>query len=945
MSLYGHDVETTPNLDRWALDARVYEDVVSAANTTEPSHASMFTGLLPSQHGTDADQRWLADDFETVAEALSGAGYRTYLWSANPHISAEENFQQGFDRVEHPWDATHRKAARQVVERKVAGDRSTELQSRLAQRSESPWVIKAAGELAAGAVAGWLAATAEDQPWFAVLNYMEAHRPLLPERRFRERVMNPEDVDRSYTVDRSWRAVWEYTTGLREFSPKELEIMAGTYDAAILELDELFGELLATLSNQGDLDNTVVILTADHGELLGENHMLDHQYSLHEALVRIPLVISYPERLRPGREQRPVSNLDLHPTVLEIAGVVAKPSGSPSLARSLLQPGNPSSSISRVSEYSAANTKPLQGLARSHPEFDLAPFERTLRALYEGDWKYVWASDGKHELYDLARDPREQDDLASNNVAQLRELGTHLDTLMSEVAAGSRPKLGVPTPSLAQREMLKSLGYEESASEAPTPGTAVASAEPTDVFVIVLDAASAFYFGSYGDVHGTSPNLDRLARESIVFDRAYSQSATTTPSTASLITGVRVMTHRMSGNAVLPEQFETAGELFDKRGYTSLAIIGNPRAGAPELGLDRGYDSTALVYSLDSQKGGSTSRTLEENSDFRVVRPEDMDEAIALSLGEFSTSPIYAYLHYLQPHKPYDAPKRFASAQKTGDVSCLCAGTPCHCGDIDWDTIHDSFLLANETGRASPSDIRHLEALYRRNIRYVDDAVGRLLSSLRERDLYDEALIVVLADHGEAFFGHQRFGHNRTLYDDMVRIPLLMKFPARAGVDARRLAALVETVDIMPTIFDYLGFEMAPQWEGESLWPLIAGRQPRAGPAHREVVLATNRLDQQAIRVDDFKYIRSHTGREELYDLQSDPEERNDLSLRQPERARTLRERLEEVVRASEGAKTRKSSLREDPGMEALLEALGYIRSDDEQVESTLGSDSDVEGN
>ena len=121
------------NLDRWARGARVYDEVVSPASTTESSHASMFTGLLPSQHGTDADQRWLAEEFETVAESLQSAGYRTYLWSANPHVSAAENFQQGFDRVEHPWDPDHRDAAKQILDRKVADDRSTELYRRIAR--------------------------------------------------------------------------------------------------------------------------------------------------------------------------------------------------------------------------------------------------------------------------------------------------------------------------------------------------------------------------------------------------------------------------------------------------------------------------------------------------------------------------------------------------------------------------------------------------------------------------------------------------------------------------------------------------------------------------------------------------------------------------------------------------------------------------------------------
>ena len=171
-----------------------------------------------------------------------------------------------------------------------------------------------------------------------------------------------------------------------------------------------------------------------------------------------------------------------------------------------------------------------------------------------------------------------------------------------------------------------------------------------------------------------------------------------------------------------------------------------------------------------------------------------------------------------------------------------------------------------------------------------------------------------------------------------------MKFPADAEVEPRRLSVLVETVDIVPTIFDFLGFETSPQWEGESLWPLISGRQAEAGPGHREVVLATNRFDRQAIRVEDFKYVASIDGNEELYDLRSDPGERVNLARQQPERTRALRERLESLVGRKPAPEARPSDLRTDPEMDALLEALGYVRGDDEPVEpkkaSGAGNDS-----
>ena len=347
-----------------------------------------------------------------------------------------------------------------------------------------------------------------------------------------------------------------------------------------------------------------------------------------------------------------------------------------------------------------------------------------------------------------------------------------------------------------------------------------------NVFVIVLDAASSFYLGLYGDTHATTPNLDRLARESVVFDQAYSQSATTTPSTASLVTGVRVMTHRLNARSVLPEEFDTVAELFGEHGYTSYAFVGNPHAAAPPLGLHRGYDHLELVYeSADVRE----KRPLEKSTRFRVVLPEDLERAIFEALPRFSNSDTYAYFHYLQPHKPYDAPARFGAGDDLASGECFCGDAPCRCGDVDWETIHEEFLRANETGYASPSTRSHLEALYRANLRYADEALAHLLDGLREKGLYEEALIVVMSDHGEAFFGHQRFGHNRTLYDDMVRIPLVMKFPARAKVLPRRIDALVETVDIIPTIFDFLDFEPSPQWEGESLWPLIVGQETRPG--------------------------------------------------------------------------------------------------------------------
>ncbi|MFP8873067.1 MAG: sulfatase-like hydrolase/transferase, partial [Myxococcota bacterium] len=332
-------------------------------------------------------------------------------------------------------------------------------------------------------------------------------------------------------------------------------------------------------------------------------------------------------------------------------------------------------------------------------------------------------------------------------------------------------------------------------------------------------------------------------------------------------------------------------------------------------------------------------RAQEKSSGFRVTLPEDLNQAVEALLPTFADSEIFAYFHYLQPHKPYDPPPRFRALLEPEAEDCTCAGTPCPCGSLDWDTLHERFAAANQAGRASASTIGHLKTRYRANIRYVDAGVGALLEGMRRQGLYDESLIVLLADHGEAFFDHGHFGHNRTLYDDMVRIPLMMKFPRAAGVAPRRIDALVETVDVLPTLFDFLGFPIPVNFEGHSLWPLISDPEFEPDSAHQEVILATNRLDQHAIRVGPYKYIAHLDGREELYDVEADPGELHDLSEAEPQRARTLRARLAAAVDFESVKPTpARNTLRSDPEMEQLLEVLGYVRGDDEATEGSAAS-------
>jgi arylsulfatase A-like enzyme len=239
LGLYGYERATTPFLDEWALGARVYEDCLAAGVATVPSHASMFTGLAVGEHGSHNANPTLAEGLDTLAELLARSGYGTYVWSANPHISGSHGFTQGFEVEQHPWDDRNLERARALVREKLRTDEAERFEGRVERGNKVDWAVKASGTLAREGLTEWLDGIDGGRPWFAFLNYMEAHRELVSSRSYRERFLSPERVERSYEIDTSWKRTWGYTFGLEEYSPEELEILAGVYDAAIAELDDL----------------------------------------------------------------------------------------------------------------------------------------------------------------------------------------------------------------------------------------------------------------------------------------------------------------------------------------------------------------------------------------------------------------------------------------------------------------------------------------------------------------------------------------------------------------------------------------------------------------------------------------------------------------------------------------------------------------------------------
>jgi arylsulfatase A-like enzyme len=436
-----------------------------------------------------------------------------------------------------------------------------------------------------------------------------------------------------------------------------------------------------------------------------------------------------------------------------------------------------------------------------------------------------------------------------------------------------------------------------------------------DVFVVVFDACSAGYLGCYGDPGGASPNVDRFAKDAVLFENAYSQSASTVPSTASLMTGVRATTHRLSGQSRLSAGLKTMAELLAASGYSTSGFFANPYAGAPPLGLDRGYAHAVQAYALPELQEG---RPIEENSGFRVVWPEDLDRQILAAIPGMKAEGQFAYVHFLQPHKPYDPPARYVEAFDPDRLG------RCTCGGMSWKACFEQFTAANDSGTVDPVVLAHLVARYRANLKCADDGFGLLIERLKQAGLYENSLIVLMADHGEAFFKHRHFGHNVHLYDDIVRIPMIVKLPAKDRVAPRRLANLVETVDVLPTVLDELGIQRPEYLEGQSLLQLVRGQTDRLAEPY--VVMSTMDLRMHAIRAGDKKYIYSSEKVQELYDLRQDPDEQRNLIREDPETAQLLRKSLESMIDLTTGSTQQgPSGLRRDPKMDRLLEKLGYV--------------------
>ena len=384
----------------------------------------------------------------------------------------------------------------------------------------------------------------------------------------------------------------------------------------------------------------------------------------------------------------------------------------------------------------------------------------------------------------------------------------------------------------------------------------------SNVLVVVLDAAGARHFGCYGHARPTTPNIDRIAAEGIVFDRAYTPAVFTRSAMASVWTSQLPDEHHgsVSYDEPLPKSVPTLAGIISAAGITTAGFVGNNMAGTA-FGLDRGFSE---FYRLS-------------------YRAEELQEYLHDWLARNAQRRFLAYVHFREPHYPFDPHPPFNTM--FGPDAPL---PPSVKTDSRW------LDLVNEGSHIpTPEEIDHLERLYDGNLALVDHEIGRLRKHLEKLGIWDNTLVMITADHGEAMYEHRHIGHNSQVYEESVRIPLILRFPPGTLPGGRRVGSLTGLLDVAPTIADILGIprEQTPSFRGRSLLRAAAGGSD-PGP---EAVLCRTVGSQPTYAWVGARYkllLNTRDGDEQMYDLERDPEEHTDILHAEPVRAAYCRQRL-----------------------------------------------------
>ncbi len=406
VSSYGYRRPTTPRLDALAARGVRFANASSTSSWTLPAHASIFTGRFPIEHGATQEHTQLDDRADTLAEILRAHGYATLGVSGNGVVSPASGLARGFESFVETW-------------RNPKAHPTPE---------QHPNLL---------AVRDFIAGLQPDEPFFVFVNYVEVHAPYQPPEPYRSRFLDP-GRPQWLVSSALQRKTAEHYLETASTSPAEFDVLSDLYDGEVAYADALVGALVDELEASNRLANTLLIVTSDHGENIGDHGHFRHVFSLYNSTVKVPLIVLLPDGESAGQTRwESVSLVDLFPTILHELGI--EPRGD--RGRNILSDRETDAAPSFAEYYF-----PLQALglfeqsARERHRDALAAHLRRLRSVEWNDWRLIWSSDGQHELYDLKKDPGERRNLFrdSASATRLQPLSDLLDEYVAH-GGGRRP--------------------------------------------------------------------------------------------------------------------------------------------------------------------------------------------------------------------------------------------------------------------------------------------------------------------------------------------------------------------------------------------------------------------------------------------------------------------------------------------------------------------------
>jgi len=456
---------------------------------------------------------------------------------------------------------------------------------------------------------------------------------------------------------------------------------------------------------------------------------------------------------------------------------------------------------------------------------------------------------------------------------------------------------------------------------APVAASAHHQAVP-HVILLSIDTLRADTLACSGAREPRAPHLDALAGDSLCFARASSAAAWTLPAMASVMTGVSPQVHgALHLRSRVPDGLPTLAEVLRHAGYRTAAFVSSTVLG-PQANLAQGFDEFHaypgpwLGHSL-----GATLLTANVPR-FRPEEapPPDLTETATDWLQAHRDEPFFLWIHTFDPHAPYGPPRRYLQGRTPPGE---------HLQGLRFEGWDEEEIRAG-TWVPTAAERAWIHQLYLAEARWVDDSVGQLLAELKRLGLYDDALILVVSDHGEEFWEHGSYGHGHTLYDELLHVPLLVKLPKIGRIG--RIGPIiipVSTASLYATVLEVCGLPLPTGHPAAG--SLLALTQN--GPPAALLSLGLNRYeDRRALRFGNFKYIRwTISQSEELYDLEADPGEKIDLAKAAPPELAEGRRLLAELEANGKRARQR---LRLPSGETAevdghtleRLRSLGYAR-------------------